>query len=152
MDVLAHFYFALRTRDPARHADAVRRGARYVAARQAPEGAWVATWYHGQAYAAALGVRLLRAAREGDAAVARAAGLLVRTQRPDGGWGASRADPQETALALWAIGLAGQSVPAAARGRALETLIEAQRPEGHWTPRPGSAWTPAGHEAGAGRS
>jgi squalene-hopene/tetraprenyl-beta-curcumene cyclase len=136
VDVLAHFYFALWTRDPVRHADAVRRGARYLESRQAADGAWAATWYHGQAYAAALCVRMLGAVREGGGAVARAAGHLMRAQRPDGGWGASHADPQETALALFTLGLAGEVLPAAARERALERLIEAQRPEGRWDASP----------------
>lgn len=137
VDVLAHFYFALWTRDPERHADAVRRGARWVASRQAADGAWAATWYHGRAYATGLCVRLLRAAGEVADAVERAAGLLRRTQRPDGGWGGTRVDPQETALALWALRLAGEALPAEARDQALRVLIEAQRPDGGWD---GSPW------------
>jgi squalene-hopene/tetraprenyl-beta-curcumene cyclase len=137
VDVLAHFYYALWTRDPQRHMAAVRRGARFVQARQAPDGAWEAAWYHGQAYAAGLCLRLLRSVGEGATAAGRAVDLLRRRQRSDGSWGVKAPDPQETALALWAIGVSGRPLPEADRERALGTLIDAQRPDGSW---PASPW------------
>jgi hypothetical protein len=137
VDVLAHFYYALQARGRAPHADVVRRGARFVAARQTPEGGWPATWYHGQAYAASLCIRLLRAVGEGSSAVERAALFLSGSQRPDGGWGTKAADPQETALALWTLTLAGRPLPEAAHQRALSSLLDQRRPDGSWD---GSPW------------
>jgi len=137
VDVCAHFYFALRAHDRDRYGEAVRRGARYVAERQSPEGAWTATWYHGEAYAAVLCVRLLRALGEPSPALARAAGRLLETERPDGGWGMLGPDPQETALALWALAGSGMEIPEAVGERAVCRLVDSQSPEGNWK---GSPW------------
>jgi len=137
VDVCAHFFFALWTHDRDRFAEAVRRGVRWVEGMQAGDGSWKAAWYHGEAYAAALCVRLLRAVGGAEAALARAAARLLRTERPDGGWGMLEADPQETALAVWAIRGSGRELPASAKERAVRGLIDSQNREGHWK---GSPW------------
>jgi len=136
VDICAHFYLALWTRDPARYGEAARLGARYVQSRQGADGAWEATWYHGSAYPAALGLRLLRAVGGGEDAILRGVERLRGTERPEGGWGAHEADPHETALALWAIVCGGGDVPAATSVRAVESLVESQLSEGHWKPSP----------------
>ncbi len=135
VDVCARFYHALRVRDSARHSESVRRGAEYVAGRQRADGAWEASWYHGQAYGAGLCLSLLRAVGTREESVRRAVEFLRAGQHVDGGWTVfGETDPQETALALWAL---GDSAPEPVIEKAIACILDYQTREGHWK---GSPW------------
>jgi Squalene-hopene cyclase C-terminal domain len=140
VDVCAHFYLALWTHDPARYGETARLGARWVQTKQRTDGTWEAAWYHGNAYPAALCLRLLRAVGGSEEAIARGIEHLRTTERSEGGWGSREADPQETALALWAIacgdGDGEVAAAAATSGRAVDSLLESQLSEGGWKPSP----------------
>ena len=103
VEVCARFLFSLHGANLAGCADAVQRGAEFVASQQQPSGLWSATWYWGEIYGTWLCLRLLHRLQTAELAVSRAVEAVCRLQRADGGWGRWESVPLDTALAMWVL-------------------------------------------------
>ncbi len=136
VEVCARFFFALHAANPARFADAVHRGAEFIASQQQPSGLWSATWYWGDVYGTGLCLRLLRRLQTAETAVSRAVDAVCRSQRTDGGWGRWESVPLDTALALWVIMRNDISDQEEILFRACRILLEHQATDGSWPATP----------------
>ncbi len=136
VDVCARFGRALLAWDAFRFAAEARRCGEFVAGRQAPTGAWHATWYWGPVAGTALGLAFLRALGGHDRACRRAVDFLRRSQRGEGGWGVFESVPLDTAVALCALSGAGAAPDREALGRAVHFLLDRQALDGHWGASP----------------
>jgi len=103
LETIASLVYALARWDARRFLGMIVAGARWVAARQRPDGSWASASgpdpYHGTW----LALRLLGAVMPNHPAVPRAARFLNESRRPGSGWGADGSDPLATALGLLAL-------------------------------------------------
>ncbi|MEV6987361.1 prenyltransferase/squalene oxidase repeat-containing protein [Sphaerisporangium sp. NPDC051017] len=109
-----------------RYAEAVRRLAAWLCARQRADGSWTDRWHVSPYYATACCALAL--GEFGGAASRRpvrlAADWVLSSQRPDGSWGLWDGTPEETAYALYQLLLAGGGTTGSARSRRLSAAIE----------------------------
>lgn len=126
---------------------ALRRGERFLRAKQRDDGSWEGSWGVCFTYGTWFGVcgLLAAGAQPGDPALARASAFLLARQRPDGAWGEDPASCSErryvqhaegqvvmTSWALLALVRAGCS-ERDAMARAVRFLAARQRSDGAWS-------------------
>ncbi|WP_424970893.1 prenyltransferase/squalene oxidase repeat-containing protein [Dinoroseobacter sp. S76] len=133
LEVCARFFLGLYDMDAARFAAEIARASAAIAAAQAPDGSWPATWYAGPVYGTALCAQLMEVTGQDQAAEAGHAAMAACVH-PDGGWGAWDSVPLDTAMAL--AGLAPH-VTVGVQDRAVAHLLRFQNPDGSW---PGTPW------------
>ena len=135
---------------PRRIDGALRRGERFLRARQRADGSFEGAWGVCFTYGTWFGVRGLLAAGagHGDPAIGRACAFLLQKQRPDGGWGehgdscrerryldANRSLVAQTSWALSTLARA-RHPSAEAQARAARFLLESQERDGGWPREP----------------
>lgn len=135
VEVVARFYHALHLAHPVRYRRVLERGARFVAGRQRPDGAFDAGWYFGGICGTLLCVQFLAAVDCEAEARARALGFVTAAQRADGGFGLWESTPLETAAAIQALALLnaqdGETI-----ARALARLLDFQAADGRFNASP----------------
>ncbi len=101
-DVIANVLYTLALYDKTRFAEVIQSGIAYLEKRQAEDGSWASTWYHGPFYGTYVNTRLLERAKPDSPALDRARTFLRESQLADGSWGMPEkaGDPLNTALAL----------------------------------------------------
>ena len=136
VEVCARFLLALHAASPTRFADAVHRGAEFIASQQQPSGLWSATWYWGDVYGTGLCLRLLRRLQTSETAVSRGVEAVCRSQRADGGWGRWESVPLDTALAMWVVMRNGVADKEGFLSQASRLLLDQKATDGSWPATP----------------
>ena len=136
-DVVANLLSALLADDPVRYELPLHRGARFLADRQRPDGAWDSTWYIGPYYGTYRVATVLTGVGRFPERRSLAFDFLLDAQNTAGGWGAAEDEPLSTAFALLgllALGINGEN-PVVRAG--VDRLISLQSDDGGW---PASPW------------
>jgi len=103
-EVMANLLYALHLYDALRFQSVIRRGAEFLASRQADDGSWKSTWYHGHFYGTWMCLRLFCAAGLEGEALRKGLLFLQKSRREDGAWGWQQSsDPLSTAFALMGL-------------------------------------------------
>jgi hypothetical protein len=135
VEVVARFYHALHLADAVRYSRAVEQGARFVAGRQRPDGAFDAGWYFGDICGTLLCVQFLAAVDREEEACARVLRFLTAAQRADGGFGFWESTPLETAAAIQALALLNAK-ETETMARAIMRLLDFQADDGRFNASP----------------
>ncbi|WP_167854834.1 prenyltransferase/squalene oxidase repeat-containing protein [Mangrovimicrobium sediminis] len=135
VEVVARFYLGLQLADPGHYADAITRGADFVARQQRPDGAFTATWYFGDICGTLLCLQLLCTLDAHRQPRSRALAFLTAAVREDGGFGLWQSTPLETAAAIQALVLL-QLADKSIVERAVRRLLDFQAQHGGFNPSP----------------
>ncbi len=114
-EVMANLLYALTLYDQKRFNRIIEQSAKFLIARQEPNGCWKSRWYYGDYYGTYTCLRFLSATQASSSskhAIEKATSFLFATQHESDGWGIEKSDQLNTSLALLCLSeiLASDSV------------------------------------------